>query len=89
MKKMLLIAVLALAGCNEEGRKRELDGINGKMPEGCVVADVGSYGNIKYVLVVVCEGRDAISTNYSWTEMSGKTTISRGGSNLQIAEKTE
>jgi len=83
MKNMLLIAVLALAGCNEEGRKREMDGINGQLPAGCVAADVGSYGNISYVIVVVCEGRDTISASFSWT--SGKTT--EGGVTLQIADR--
>lgn len=81
MKKLLLIAALALTGCNEEGRKRELDGINSQLPDGCVVADVGSYGSISYVLVVVCKGRDATSTNFSWT--SGKTT--KSAVTLQIA----
>ena len=71
MKKLLLIAVLALTGCNEEERKRELDGINGQLPEGCAVADVGRYGAIPHVLVVICKGRDTTSTNGSWT--SGKT----------------
>jgi hypothetical protein len=82
MKKLLLIAVLVLAGCNEEERKRERDSINGQLPEGCVVADVGSYGNISYVLVVICKGRDTTSTNWSWT--SGKTT--KSAVTLQIAE---
>ena len=82
MKKLLLIAALALTGCNEEGRKRELDGINGQLPEGCVVADVGRYGMISHVLVVVCKGRDTTSTNGSW--MSGRTKQS--AVTLQIAD---
>ena len=85
MKKLLLIAVLALTGCNEEGRKHELDGINGQLPAGCAASDVGSYGNISYVIVVVCEGRDAISTSYSWQKRHGKTTNTYGGATLQIA----
>jgi len=70
MKKLLLIAVLALSGCLEEEHRRELETINRQLPDGCVAADVGSYGNINYVLVVVCEGRDTTSTNTSW--VSGK-----------------
>jgi hypothetical protein len=85
MKKLLLIAALSLTGCNEEERKRELDGINGQLPEGCVVADVGRYGAISRVLVVICKGYDTTSTNYYWT--SGKTT--KYAVTLQIAEKTE
>jgi hypothetical protein len=81
MKKLLLIAALALTGCNEEGRKRERDSINGQLPEGCVVTDAGSYGNISYVLVVVCKGYDTTSTNYYWT--SGKTR--NAAVSLQIA----
>lgn len=81
MKKLLLIAVLALSGCNEEVHKRELDTINHQLPDGCVAADVGSYGNISYVLVVVCKGRDTTSTNTSW--MSGKTR--NAAVSLQIA----
>jgi hypothetical protein len=72
MKKLLLIAVLALSGCLEEAHRQELEIINRQLPDGCVAADVGSYGNISYVLVVVCKGRDTTSTSFSWT--SGRTT---------------
>jgi hypothetical protein len=82
MKKLILIAALALAGCNEEGRKRELDGINTKLPEGCAISDMGGYANIDHVLVVVCEGAKTISTNTSW--VSGKTK--QGGVTVQIGE---
>jgi hypothetical protein len=82
MKKLILIATLALAGCNEEERKRELDGINTKLPEGCAISDMGYYANINHVLVVVCEGVKTISTNTSW--VSGKTK--QGGVTVQIEE---
>lgn len=82
MKKLLLIAVLALSGCNEEAHKRQLDIINLQLPDGCVAADVGSYGNISYVLVVVCKGYDTTSTNTSW--MSGKTR--NAAATFQISE---
>jgi len=82
MKKLILIAALALAGCNEEERKRELDSINYKLPEGCVMSDMGSYRNINHVLVVVCEGAKTISTNTSW--MAGKTSVD--GVTVQIEE---
>jgi hypothetical protein len=72
MKKLILIATLALAGCNEEHRAYELDKINDRLPKGCVAADVGSYDNISHVLVVVCEKAKTISTNTAW--VSGKTT---------------
>ena len=81
MKKLLLIAVLALSGCLEEEHRRELETINRQLPDGCVAADVGSYGNISYVLVVVCKGRDTTSTNTSW--MSGRTK--KSAVTLQIA----
>jgi hypothetical protein len=82
MKKLILIAALALAGCNEEGRKRELDSINYKLPEGCAISDMGGYGNIRHVLVVVCEGAKTISINTSW--MAGKTSMD--GVTVQIKE---
>ena len=82
MKKLLLIAVLALSGCFEEAHRRELETINRQLPDGCVAADVGSYGNISYVLVVVCKGRDTTSTNTSW--MSGKTR--NAAATFQISE---
>ena len=81
MKKLILIATLALSGCNEEAHKRQLDIINLQLPDGCVAADVGSYGNISHVLVVVCKGRDTTSTNTSW--VSGRTT--KSAVTLQIA----
>ena len=86
MKKLILIATLALAGCNEEGRESELDGINTKLPEGCAISDIGYYANINHVLVVVCEGAKTISTNTSWTHRYGKATTTRGGVTVQIEE---
>jgi recombinational DNA repair protein RecR len=86
MKKLMLIAALALAGCNEEGRKRELDAINTKLPDGCVMSDMGNYDNIYHVLVVVCEGAKTISTNTSWTQRVGKITTTKGGVTVQIEE---
>lgn len=86
MKKLILIATLALAGCNEEGRERELDGINTKLPEGCAMSDMGYYGNIRHVLVVVCEGAKTISTNTSWTGIVGKVITTKGGVTVQIEE---
>lgn len=82
MKKIVLIAALALMGCNEEQRQLELNNINTKLPEGCAVADMGYYANISHVLVVVCEGAKTISTNTAW--MSGK--VSHDGVTFQIEE---
>lgn len=41
MKKLILIATLALAGCNEEHRAYELDKINDRLPKGCVPISEG------------------------------------------------
>jgi hypothetical protein len=86
MKKLILIATLALAGCNEEGRKRALDSINTKLPEGCAISDMGGYASVRHVLVVVCEGAKTISTNTSWTQMVGKVVTTKGGVTVQIEE---
>jgi len=86
MKKLILIATLALAGCNEETRQRKLDAINTKLPDGCAMSDMGSYGDIYHVLVVVCEGAKTISTNTSWTQIVGKVTTTKGGVTVQIEE---
>ena len=86
MKKLILIATLALAGCMEEERKRELDSIDTKLPEGCTISDMGSYANVRHVLVVVCEGAKTISTNTSWTQIVGKVTTTKGGVTVQIEE---
>ena len=80
MKKLILIAALALAGCNEEHRAYQLDKIKDRLPKGCAVADVGSYADVDHVLVVICDGVNTISTNTSWR--SGK--ISKGGVIFQI-----
>lgn len=85
MKKLILIATLALAGCMEEERKRELDNIDTKLPEGCTISDMGHYANVRHVLVVVCEGAKTISTSTSWTQMVGKVTTTHGGATFQIA----
>jgi hypothetical protein len=82
MKKLILIATLALAGCNEEGRKRALDSINTKLPEGCFMSDMGSYASIRRVLVVICDGAKTTSINTSW--MAGKTSMN--GVTVQIEE---
>ena len=80
MKKLILIATLALAGCNEEKRAYQLDKIKDRLPKGCAVADVGSYADVNHVLVVVCDGANTVSTNTSWR--AGKT--SKGGVIFQI-----
>lgn len=82
MKKIALIAALALMGCNEEQRQLELNNINTKLPEGCAVVDMGYYANISHVLVVVCKGAKTISTNTAW--MSGKERYD--GVTFQIEE---
>lgn len=87
MKKLILIATLALAGCMEEERKRELDSINTRLPKGCAISDMGYYGNVRHVLVVICEGAKTISTNTSWEERVGKVTNTRGGVTFQIVGK--
>lgn len=82
MKKIVLIAALALMGCNEDQLQLEINSINTKLPKGCTMSDMGYYGNISHVLVVVCEGAKTISTNTAW--VSGKT--SKGGVTVQIEE---
>jgi hypothetical protein len=86
MKKLVLIATLALAGCNDEQRQLELNNINTKLPEGCAISDMGYYANISHVLVVVCKGAKTISTNASWTKMVGKVIKKQGGVTFQIEE---
>ena len=78
MKKLLLILPVLgfLAACGEpttEERAR-LDGI---LPDGCKVYEVGSYGELKDLVFVKCDGREVVSTNGAWTAHSGKTTVTR------------
>jgi hypothetical protein len=82
MKKIALIAALALMGCNEEQRQLELNSINTKLPEGCTMGDMGTYGNISHVLVVICMGAKTTSTSTAW--MSGKERYD--GVTFQIEE---
>lgn len=86
MKKLLIIAALLLSGCMEEQRAEELRVIQTQLPEGCVIADIGGYANIRHVLIVTCEGRDTLSLNGSFSRQSGKTSQRYGQTVFQIGE---
>lgn len=86
MKKLLTIAALLLSGCMEEQYAKELKVIQTQLPEGCAIADIGEYANIRHVLIITCEGRDTLSLNGDFSQRSGKTTKWYGQTLFQIGD---
>lgn len=62
--KQLLFAILAgvaLTSC--EMPEDPLIQLQKKLPAGCTLTDVGEYGRVRAVLVVLCDGRQVATTN--------------------------
>ena len=74
MKKFAILglALVALASCKptEEQKQR----LNETLPDGCVVHDIGSYGSINRMVIVVCDGRNVTSTATTESRSNGRTT---------------
>jgi hypothetical protein len=66
MRWLVLLSVLLLAGCDPTPEDKAR--VNEKLPAGCVLSDLGPYGDIHRVLVVACTGRIASVTGYTETE---------------------
>lgn len=75
MKKLLItaIAVVLLAGCKTA--QEELAAINSRMPEGCTMIDLGSYGDIDNLMVATCDGRATETTMGQRSRMVGKVYV--------------
>lgn len=88
MKKAILIALaaLALASCSDEERAGQRLRIQQELPAGCEIRDLGSYANVPRVVAVICDGRSASATHTTWTEMAGKTAVSRSTLTIVIGE---
>jgi hypothetical protein len=38
--------------------------VRANMPDGCSIRDLGSYGDVRHVIAVFCDGRRTSSLNY-------------------------
>lgn len=84
MKKIALIALLALIGCTEEKRREQEVIINEKLPEGCTMKAVGAYGEIDQIVVIFCDGLQTVSTNGVIRRTTGKVTTEHTYTAVQI-----
>lgn len=84
MKKLfaLIPVVLVLAACDPTPEERaKLDSV---LPEGCKVYEVGSFGDIKSLVIVKCKGEDVTTANGVWNQQSGKVTVTHQFASVSV-----
>jgi hypothetical protein len=57
----MVLSFACLAGC--ETSEEEKNRVEEALPEGCVLIDLGQYGNIDALVMITCEGRKTTSVN--------------------------
>lgn len=74
MKKWIFIAAFAatLGGCDPT--PEEQASMSASLPAGCSIRDLGSYGDVRHVVVVFCDGRRTSSMSYQ--QPARKTSLS-------------
>lgn len=85
--RTIALAALAimLAGCDDQ-RPAQLTRIQSGLPKGCLIRDLGSYGRLDAIMVVVCDGRQTTTTTM-WDEYQcGKARCQHAASAVIIAE---
>lgn len=72
MRYLLIVAsALTLAGCDPTDE--QVAKVRAALPAGCVVRDLGSYGDINHLVVVTCNDRRTQTQNFR--QHQGKTTV--------------
>lgn len=89
MKRLLALlcagaAAVLLTACDPTDEQRAR--AHNALPAGCRLIDIGSYGDIKSLVVVNCDGARTTSSNFSWTQPAGKTVTTVQGAALVIGE---
>lgn len=56
------IALLSLAACDPT--EEEKNNVRNKLPSGCYLTDLGTYGEIRRLIVVTCDNRKTTTANY-------------------------
>ena len=69
-----LLLVAFVAGCKPTAE--EMNRVQGALPEGCTIIDLGKYGEIDRLVMIRCAGYDTVSTNTVESRRTGKTTTS-------------
>lgn len=72
MKKIAVIGLLLLAACKPT--EEEKQNLMNALPDGCVANDIGSYGSIDNLIIVICEGRRVEATHTRMHRSSGKSS---------------
>lgn len=81
MRAICLVTVgLLLAAC--EPSKEQIERVSEALPPGCKVRNIGPYGDVRHLVIVICEGRPTRSVEYNYPV--GKT--SHDVTVLQIGE---
>lgn len=74
MKHLILLGATAmmLAAC--EPTEEQKAKLKGALPDGCVVHDIGSYGEIDNLIIVECSGH-TVTSSYSYLhQQNGKAS---------------
>lgn len=58
---IVALAALFLAAC--EPTAEQVDRVRQALPEGCRLHHLGAYGDIRNLVVVLCDGREATTAN--------------------------
>lgn len=89
MKKMIVFAALALAGCNAtiEDQERDMAYVADQLPDGCVLTYAGKvrvkdHDRASRIFVTQCEARNATTTSEQNSVSQGKTNYEQ--SNVTI-----
>lgn len=76
------LAALALAGCDspEDARAR----VNSQLPAGCQLKELGSYGRIDSLVIIICDGTKTAALNYTESHSAGKFRRTEQKTVLQV-----
>ena len=84
-----MIAVIAVfaaifSGLNSSSIAKKTPVIESLLPEGCSFHDIGHYGRIDQLVLVVCEDREVQTTITRETRSTGKSTVTNNSSSIVI-----
>ena len=72
MKRIaILLVLLALTAC--EPTDEQVAHMREVLPPGCLIQDLGPYGNVSHVIMVQCSGRQSRAESYM--QQAGKTQV--------------
>lgn len=79
---LALLSLLALSACDPSESEKAHMAAN--LPAGCVLRDLGSWGDIEHVVMVLCDGRKTTSMNYQQRRWVGRAVVQVPVASVQI-----